>query len=237
MLLFNQSVQKGLKMTKIKVVCYYRVSTKGQGESGLGLEAQKAYIGHFVESNAKYEIVNEFTEVATAKHMDCDTRPLLCEALKLCRDNGYYLAVAKLDRLSRDTQHVLTIFSQVQERLISCDIPNVDKFTLTIFAAIAEREREMIGIRTKQALDARKAKTGEWRKGGYNDDARAKGKTKIQRNAATNTNTSKAKNYATMLRANGKTFKEIAEVLNTEGHLTASGKAFDKALVKYLIDK
>lgn len=224
-------------MEKIKVVCYYRVSTKGQGESGLGLEAQRAYIGHFVASNAKYEIVKELTEVATAKYMDCETRPLLCEALELCKINGYYLAVAKLDRLSRNTQHVLTIFDKLKERLISCDIPNVDKFTLTIFAAIAEREREMIGIRTKQALDARKERTGEWRKGGYNDEARAKGTAKNQRKAATNTNTSKAKNYATMLRESGKTFEQIADILNGERHLTATGKAFDKALVKYLIDK
>jgi DNA invertase Pin-like site-specific DNA recombinase len=224
-------------MEKIKVVCYYRVSTKGQGESGLGLEAQRAYIGHFVASNAKYEIVKELTEVATAKYMDCETRPLLCEALEMCKANGYYLAVAKLDRLSRNTQHVLTIFEKLKERLVSCDIPNVDKFTLTIFAAIAEREREMIGIRTKQALDARKERTGEWRKGGYNDDARAKGTAKNQRKAATNTNTSKAKNYATMLRTSGKTFEQIADILNGDGHLTATGKAFDKALVKYLIDK
>ena len=224
-------------MEKIKVVCYYRVSTKGQGESGLGLEAQRAYIGHFVASNAKYEIVKEVTEVATAKYMDCETRPLLCEALEMCKANGYYLAVAKLDRLSRNTQHVLTIFEKLKERLISCDIPNVDKFTLTIFAAIAEREREMIGIRTKQALDARKERTGEWRKGGYNDDARAKGTAKNQRKAATNTNTSKAKNYATMLRTSGKTFEQRADILNGDGHLTATGKTFDKALVKYLIDK
>lgn len=224
-------------MEKIKVVCYYRVSTKGQGESGLGLEAQKAYMNHFVSSNEKYEIVKEFTEVATAKHMDCETRPLLCEALEMCRKNGYYLAIAKLDRLSRNTQHVLSIFDKLKERLISCDIPNVDKFTLTIFAAIAEREREMIGIRTKQALDAKKERTGEWRKGGYNDDARAKGMAKNQRKAATNANTSKAKNYATLLRQQGKTFEQIADVLNTEGHLTANNKAFNKALVKYLIDK
>lgn len=224
-------------MDKIKVVCYYRVSTKGQGESGLGLDAQRAYIGHFVASNSKYEIVREFTEVATAKYMDCDTRPLLCEALELCRLNGYYLAVAKLDRLSRNTQHVLIIFEKLKECLISCDIPNVDKFTLTIFAAIAEREREMIGIRTKQALDAKRQKTGEWRKGGYNDDARAKGMIKNKRKAATNTNTSKAKNYATMLRNEGKTFNEVAFILNCDGHLTATGKMYDKALVKYLIDK
>jgi DNA invertase Pin-like site-specific DNA recombinase len=224
-------------MEKIEVVCYYRVSTKGQGESGLGLDAQKSYIEHFVKSNQKFEVVNEFTEVATAKYMDCETRPLLCQALELCKKNGYYLAVAKLDRLSRNTQHVLTIFEILQERLISCDIPNVDKFTLTIFAAIAERERELISIRTKQALTARKNKKGEWRKGGYSDEAREKGKQTIKRKAAKNTNTGRAKNYATMLRANGKTFAEIAETLNNEGHTTAKGKAFDKAGVKYLIEK
>jgi DNA invertase Pin-like site-specific DNA recombinase len=108
-----------------KVICYYRVSTKGQGESGLGLEAQKAYIEHFVKSSGNYEIIQEFTEIASGKNMDCKKRPLLCEALELCRKHGYLLAVAKLDRLSRTTSHILNIFETLEGRLISCDIPNL----------------------------------------------------------------------------------------------------------------
>jgi len=228
-------------MDKIKVVCYYRVSTKGQGDSGLGLEAQKAYLAHFLKPDS-YEIVTELVEVATAKSIDCKVRPLLCEAIKLCVDNGYTLAVAKLDRLSRNLLHTLQIFEQLEKRLFSCDVPSdngkIDKMMLQMIGAFAERERELISIRTKQALEAKKVRGEVWnRNSTWTDSARIKGQKTNSAKAATNKNTSRAKDYATMLRNNGKTLEQVAEILNEQNHQTATGKKFDKALVKYLIDK
>lgn len=225
-------------MEKVKIVIYKRVSTKGQGESGLGLEAQDAYIQHFVTANEKFEVVKEFTEVASAKSVDCKKRPFLCEAVAMCQKQGFTLVVAKVDRLSRTTEHALDIFSKLDGRLISCDIPNLDKFTLTLYMAIADREREMISIRTKQALTAKKERGETWdRNSKWTDEQRQKGKDVLKDNALRNTNTKKSKNYATMLRNEGKTLEQIAEILNEEGFLTARGKSFDKALVKYLIEK
>jgi len=228
-------------MNKIKVICYYRVSTKGQGESGLGLEAQQSYMKHFLKSD-NYEIVKEFTEVASAKTIDCKKRPLLCQAIELCKKNGYTLAVAKLDRLSRDLLNTLQVFEQLEERLFSCDIPTqngrIDKMMLQLIGAFAERERMLISLRTKGALDAKKERGETWnRNSTWTDSARDKGLTTIKENAATNKNTSRAKNYATILRTQGKTLENIADVLNKEAFTTAKGKQFNKALVKYLIDK
>lgn len=228
-------------MDKIKVVCYYRVSTKGQGDSGLGLEAQKAYLAHFLKPDS-YEIVTEFVEVATAKSINCKVRPLLCEAIKLCVGSGYTLAVAKLDRLSRDTADTLKIFSELGNRLFACDVPSengkLDEFMLTLIAAFAKRERDLISIRTKQALEVKKVRGEVWnRNSTWTDSARIKGQKTNSAKAATNKNTSRAKDYATMLRNNGKTLEQVAEILNEQNHQTATGKKFDKALVKYLIDK
>ena len=225
-------------MEKTRVVVYKRVSTKGQGESGLGLEAQEAYINHFVTSDAKFEVVKSFVEVASAKSIDCRKRPLLCEAVEMCQKQGFTLVVAKVDRLSRRTEDALEIYSKLDGRLISCDIPNLDKFSLTLYMAMADREREMISIRTIGALNAKRERGETWnRNSSWTDEQRQKGKETLKVNAARNTNTKKSKNYATMLRDNGSTFEQIAEILNDEGHLTARGKKFDKALVKYLIEK
>ena len=144
----------------MKYVTYYRVSTKKQGDSGLGLEAQRTYVNHFYKEK---EIVAEFVETESGKGIL--NRPKLRAALELCQEQHATLVVAKIDRLSRNTEHALQIYRLLGERLESCDIPNLDKFTLTLFMAIADRERELIAIRTKAALDEKRKRDGEWRKG------------------------------------------------------------------------
>lgn len=154
----------------IKYVVYYRVSTKKQGDSGLGLKAQKAYIQHFI---APTQIAAEFTEVQSGAYLE--NRVALQKAMQLCIEKGYVLAVAKIDRLSRKTEDALWVYNQLNGQLYSCDIPNLDKFTLTLFMAIADRERELIAIRTKQALDAKRAEVGEWRCSTFSPEAWQKG--------------------------------------------------------------
>ncbi|MCH2046573.1 MAG: recombinase family protein [Saprospiraceae bacterium] len=217
-----------------KYVVYYRVSTKKQGESGLGLEAQKAYVHHFIDSD---QIVKTFTEVASAKYMDCNNRPQLCEALDYCIQNNCFLVVAKIDRLSRKTEHALSIYDKLDGRLISCDIPNLEKFTLTLFMAIADRERELISIRTKQALAERKKKgTALGTPSNLTRAARMKGAARMKAKAANNVNTKKARNYAKILRNQGSTLQAIADILNNEGHLTARGKSYSRTSIKRLLE-
>jgi len=68
------------------------------------------------------------------------------------------MGVAKIDKLSRKTEQALQIYSELQARLESCDIPNLDKFTLTLFMAIADQERKLIGLRSKATLDEKRKK-------------------------------------------------------------------------------
>jgi len=212
-------------------VAYYRVSTRKQGDSGLGLESQKAILCNYLNCD---DLVAEFTEVASGKNVD--GRPQLQQAVKLCVDGGHTLAVAKLDRLSRKTEDALKIWGQLDGRLYSCDIPQengkMDKFTLTIFMAIADRERELIGIRTKAALAATKARgTILGKPENLTEDARVMGAAANRRQAKRDYR--KVAGYVRVLRDDKLlSYRQIAERLNGEGHLTRKGKAFKAMTVQ-----
>lgn len=145
-------------------VAYYRVSTKGQGDSGLGLDAQRPVIEHFAHDG---KIIAEFTDIQSGK--SAKNRVELQKAIELCKSSGAVLIVAKADRLSRDVRDALEILDSLGEgQLACCDCPNSDRFTITIIFAVAERERELIRIRTKAALDqAKKRGTVLGRPAGY----------------------------------------------------------------------
>ena len=128
-----------------------RVSTSRQGESKLGLEAQRAAVVNFVESlKGQAEIVREFVEVESGKKTD---RPVLAEAIRECKANGYTLLVAKLDRLSRNL-HFITALQNSKVDFVAADNPHATPFLIHILVAVAEHERNMISSRTKAALEA-----------------------------------------------------------------------------------
>ncbi|GAB3327730.1 recombinase family protein [Larkinella ripae] len=207
-----------------KYVVYFRVSTKKQGESGLGLEAQQSYVNHFY---SKANIIAEYTDIRSGKTIH--KRPELQKALKQCKAENAVLVVAKIDRLSRNTEQALSIYRDLEGRLESCDIPNLDKFTLTLFMAIADRERELIAIRTKQALEQKRLKFGEWRIKGPNEKKAAAGLIGAQlakEIASDNENNRRASAMVAMLRSQGKTFAAIAAELNGAGFKTSTGKQF-----------
>ena len=135
------------------LVAYYRVSTDKQGRSGLGLEAQTAAVQQYAHRNAS-EILEVFQEVETGKHSD---RPQLLAALKLCRQKKAVLVIAKLDRLSRDPDFIGSLL-KAEIDFVACDMPTANKLTIRIMAAIAEHEREATSQRTKEALQAAKAR-------------------------------------------------------------------------------
>jgi DNA invertase Pin-like site-specific DNA recombinase len=140
------------------LVAYHRVSTASQGRSGLGLEAQRAAVETFAKAEG-FEIVETFTEVETGKGSDAlDRRPQLKAALKVAKKLKCEVAVAKLDRLSRDVAFIAGLMSQRVPFIVTALGRNVDPFTLHIYAALAEQERRMISQRTSAGLQAAKAK-------------------------------------------------------------------------------
>lgn len=137
----------------MRYVAYYRVSTQKQGRSGLGLEAQRKMVLDFVTVNGG-ELVAEFTEVESGKR---DDRPELLAAMKKADLVGARLLVGKLDRLSRDL-HFITSLQKSKVDFVVCDLPGCDSFTINIYGALAQREREMISARTKAGLAAARAR-------------------------------------------------------------------------------
>jgi DNA invertase Pin-like site-specific DNA recombinase len=153
-----------------KFVAYYRVSTQRQGESGLGLEAQRAAVQTYLNGGS-WSLLGEHIEVETGKNND---RVELQRALDMCRRNKAKLIIAKLDRLSRNLAFIATLMDAGVE-FIAVDNPHASRLTLHILAAVAEHERVMISERTKVALQAAKARgtvlgnpsLGEARKRGH----------------------------------------------------------------------
>jgi DNA invertase Pin-like site-specific DNA recombinase len=132
---------------------YYRVSTKRQGVSGLGLAGQKEIINNFIQSKGG-EILKEFTEVEKGRKR---SRVELQKALKLSKDNKAILIVAKLDRLARDAEFSFMVLNQAHE-IVCCDFPDGNKMSFGIMAVLAEYETKLKSDRNKSAWNALKAK-------------------------------------------------------------------------------
>lgn len=202
-----------------KFVAYYRVSTDRQGASGLGLEAQKKAVTDYL-NGGKWALVAEFTDIESGKHND---RPALTKAFAACRLHRATLVIAKLDRLSRNA-HFLTGLRDEKIDFVAVDMPDANKLTITILAAVAEHEREAISARTKAALAAAKAR-GQKLGNPHGISAEAQAKGAIAGGAATR---AKAAEYAATLadtvreiQAEGRTsLSAIAAALNAR-HIEA----------------
>ena len=140
------------------VITYIRVSTAKQGRSGLGLEAQRAALAKFAESEG-FQVAGEYVEVESGKGADAlDRRPQLAAALAVARRRRCAVVVAKLDRLSRDVHFISGLMAHKVPFIVSELGTDADPFMLHLFAALAEKERALISQRTRAALQAAKAR-------------------------------------------------------------------------------
>ena len=138
-----------------KFIAYYRVSTKRQGKSGLGLEAQRQAVETYL-NGGDWQIVGEFVEVETGKRSD---RPELDKALAAARLHRAALVVSTVDRLTRRVSFLSKLLdANVDVRF--ADLPQIEgatgRFLLQQMVAVAELEAGMISKRTKEALAAAK---------------------------------------------------------------------------------
>ncbi len=206
-----------------RLVAYHRVSTGRQGRSALGLAAQEEAIKALARDRGS-DVVASFTEVESGKRLD---RPELLKALQLARLTGATLAIARLDRLSRNAAFLLTLRDS-GVRFIAADMPEANDLTVGIMALVAQQEREAIARRTKEALQAAKARGTKL--GNPNGAAalRRAGKgTGPLRDAVVNNADSFARTLSPVLAevraGGGTTLRAVAEELNRRGIRTRRG--------------
>ncbi|MDJ1498791.1 recombinase family protein [Cytophagaceae bacterium DM2B3-1] len=211
-----------------KYVAYYRVSTQKQGQSGLGLEAQKKTVEKFCEGG---QILAEYTDIESGKN---NNRPELLKAIAHAKNNDALLVIAKLDRLSRNVYFISSLLES-RVHFKACDLPEADHFTVHLFAALAEKERKMISERTKAALQAKKTqghKLGNLKN--LTREGAQQGAKAYQKAAVENMNNRRATALIVFLRNSGMKWLHIADQLNQTGFTTSRGKLFKAEQVKRL---
>ena len=222
-------------------ISYYRVSTKKQGASGLGLEAQEQAVGSYLKG-IDGKLLASYTEVESGKKSD---RPELLKALAHCRRSKATLIISRLDRLSRN----VAFLSQLMESkvdFLAVDNPTATRLTLHILASIAEHEAKAISERTKAALKAAKArgvKLGSHREGHWEgrEHLRMRGLAAATKAAAEVNKKERLSVYSDIiplvkqLREQGVTLEEIACKLNELGHSTRKGRPWGHVQVLRLL--
>ncbi|MCL4177297.1 MAG: recombinase family protein [Verrucomicrobia bacterium] len=212
-----------------RYVSYFRVSTKRQGQSGLGLDAQRKMVTDFTASNGG-EVVAEFVEVESGKRND---RPQMALALERCKREGLTLLVAKLDRLARNVYFVASL-QNAKVDFVCVDNPSATPFVINILASVAENEANAIASRVKGALEQAKARgtilgNPRWQES-VQKARDAKSAVATERNG---------KLLAIVREIQSKTgltkLAELAEALNLRGIKTARGNAFTSSHVWNLL--
>ncbi len=215
-----------------RYIAYYRVSTKKQGKSGLGLEAQKTAVLNFVRSRNS-EVIESFTEVESGKNPD---RPVLKLAIELCKKENAKLLVAKLDRLSRNAKFLFMLKEELESAGIGftiADMPEANTLVLGFMASLAQYEAELISKRTKEGLAEAKRKGRKLgNPNNLTNEARQKALTIISEKARTDTGTRKAYHFIQPRKEKGWSFAKIAEALNEEVYRTRTGRMFHPAQVR-----
>ena len=219
----------------------------------MGLEAQKSIIRYFVNAE-NGELIADFAEVYTGKELSGCTE--LRKAIALCKETGAILIIAKTDRL-RNVREALEIVEEVGENnIFFCDLPHTDKFTLTLFFAIAEREALLISLRTKQALKA-KTDRGEQTGGSKELWGKNTGTDRTEALNKANAASVESKKESARMNPNNRAFREfiedwqaihgritantdftpIADKLNERGKLTSTGNPFNKASARAMYNR
>ena len=213
----------------MKYIAYYRVSTKKQGESQLGLKAQVQAVTRFISPELLFK---SFTEIETGTSKKY--RPILNEAIELCKKQGATLIIAKLDRLARNVSFVASLMdSGIKFKAV--DMPEANELTIHIMSAIAQHEAKAISTRVKEGLAQSDKKLGNPQN--LTLEAKKRGLESIRLKALNNLNNKRALAFVKGLNYSQMKLREIASELNSNGFKTSTGKDFSTTQVIRILKK
>ena len=212
-----------------KFVAYCRVSTTGQG---IGLDAQERIINEWVCANNGI-ILDTIREKESGK--STANRSGLAQAIDLCMTEGASLIVAKLDRLSRDVADVFSIKKRLGDRLTICDLNAADTMLLGVFASLAQKERELISRRTKEALAEKKAQGIKLGNPNAAEAMRSVNRLGVAKRMNEANNAPENKTAWMVIRLMDGSLQSKADFLNENGYRTRNGKRWTAAGVSRLI--
>lgn len=224
----------------MNVIAYTRVSTSEQGKSGLGLEAQFAYIENFCKFH-NLTIVAHYQDVVSGKLDSEEDRPNMAKAFHHAKKIGAAVIVSKLDRLSRRAAFIMNLMEK-QVKFISAERGlDVDPFMLHIDAIMAEKERKTIGERTRMALGAKKAR-GELLGCHTHKNPEAAREKALEASraackAASDVFAERLRPMMSRMRASRMTVQQIAEELNQLGTTTMRGGRWHGSTVDKIIKR
>jgi DNA invertase Pin-like site-specific DNA recombinase len=222
----------------VNAIAYVRVSSAEQGRSGLGLAAQRDAIKAF--ANSEGMIIEQWhEEVETGKGSDAlERRPTLAKALSEARKLGLPVLVSKLDRLSRDVHFVSGLMANRVEFIVTELGRQADPFVLHLYAALAEKERQLISSRTRAGLQAarkRGTKLGTARRAASAEQLIRAGASSADR--ADEFAKTMRPHVRTAMADAGGSFTRAASLLNDakQKQSTAEGKAWDRRAVAAVV--
>ena len=211
-----------------KFVLYLRISTaKTGGVDSNGIHAQERDINLFLSSQHEPEVIGRFVEVESGAKSD---RTELNKALEMCRKNNAILLSQKVDRVSRDVEFIARLVKDKDITLRVANLPNADNFTIHLFAAISQQEREFISTRTKAAMAAAKARGQRF----GNPKLAELNRTRVRQ---ANKFNSTVAPIVLPLRQRGMTYQQIADTLNEMNVKTSRGCNYSPMQVKRVVDR
>lgn len=213
-----------------QAIAYIRVSTTKQCASGLGKEAQLSAIHSFCELN-DIKLIETYSETESGKNGD---RKKLQAAMAHAKKLGVPVIISKLDRLSRSVAYISGLMAKGVPFIVTELGIDTDPFLLHIYAALAEKERKLISERTKVALKAAKER-GVVLGNPKLHKARDKALAGIQKTA--NAFAEGVLEDITRLRTEGKSMRDIADLLNSQGRRTARGGAWYASTVSNVLKR
>jgi DNA invertase Pin-like site-specific DNA recombinase len=213
-----------------RFVIYRRVSTSRQFQSGLGLEAQSESVRRYLSTQPDSVVLADMVEAESGKN---DDRPILRQAVELCRKESATLLVSKIDRLSRSLRLIMML-EQYKVPFIAADNPEMNELVCHIMVALAQSERKTIATRVRDALKQAKIRGVKLGGPNINEARQLANKSRMER-AKTRNDKLRLVVRETMEKTGLTKLADIAQALNLRGIKTNRGCEFTPTQIHRLL--